>query len=219
MLLTKKNALVSVAAVALSACVNPINGIDDAMTVRERHPITVDAQTVTLTLDAEASSERLSDLDTARVRAFADAYVRRGHGALSLMALPTARSNDIDAVREALVAGGVANGAINETLLPAGDPSEGRIVLAYTNYVATASECEVWSGFQRSIERNLSTPNFGCATQKNLAAMIADPRDLETPAALSPADTPSRLRVLETYRNGEVSSVETDEAIETDVSQ
>ena len=39
--------------------------------------------------------------------------------------------------------------------------------------------------------------------QQNIAAMVADPRDLVSPKPLDPNDAQRRLTVLEKYRKGE----------------
>ena len=44
--------------------------------------------------------------------------------------------------------------------------------------------------------------NFGCATQRNLAAMVDNPADLEQPRPESPAYTPRRDIAFEKYRKG-----------------
>jgi pilus assembly protein CpaD len=48
--------------------------------------------------------------------------------------------------------------------------------------------------------------NFGCVTKANLAAMIANPTDIDHPRAMQPADAARRQVVLDKYRNGEVTS-------------
>jgi len=44
--------------------------------------------------------------------------------------------------------------------------------------------------------------NFGCATQRNLAAMIDNPADLEQPRPETPAYTARRTEAFEKYRKG-----------------
>ena len=44
--------------------------------------------------------------------------------------------------------------------------------------------------------------NFGCATQRNLAAMIDNPADLEQPRPETPAYTARRTAAFEKYRKG-----------------
>jgi pilus assembly protein CpaD len=53
--------------------------------------------------------------------------------------------------------------------------------------------------------------NFGCAVTANLAAQIADPRDLKRPAAATPAEAGRRATVMDKYRQGQVTSSATDE--------
>ena len=45
--------------------------------------------------------------------------------------------------------------------------------------------------------------NFGCASQQNLAAQIADPRDLLSPRGVDSIDAGRRTTVLDNYRRGE----------------
>jgi pilus assembly protein CpaD len=51
-------------------------------------------------------------------------------------------------------------------------------------------------------------PNFGCATQHNLAAMVADPRDLVAPRRVDAADAQRRMTVLDKYRKGQTTPAE-----------
>ena len=46
--------------------------------------------------------------------------------------------------------------------------------------------------------------NFGCANQRNLAAMIDNPADLEQPRPETPAYTMRRNAAFEKYRKGEL---------------
>ena len=75
--------------------------------------------------------------------------------------------------------------------------------LSYIRYQAHAEACGDWSVNLASTSANQRSPNFGCATQHNLAAMVADPRDLVSPKPLDPNDAQRRLTVLEKYRKGE----------------
>ena len=45
--------------------------------------------------------------------------------------------------------------------------------------------------------------NLGCATQRNLAAMVANPADLVQPRGEDPISTSRRTVVLDKYRKGE----------------
>ena len=45
--------------------------------------------------------------------------------------------------------------------------------------------------------------NFGCASQRNLAAMVDNPADLVQPRGESPAYTARRSVAIDKYRKGE----------------
>ncbi|MEM8935311.1 MAG: CpaD family pilus assembly protein [Pseudomonadota bacterium] len=205
----------------LPACVTRFNGAEHAQTYAEAHPISVDSQTVTLTIDADPTTTDLSTTDKARLRAFADAYMRNGHGPIAVTA-PSGTGADVDGqemaadIRGALNSMGVPWDRIAGATYRTGDRQE--LVVSYTRYVATASECGVWQGMKERDDRNLRSPNMGCATQNNLAAMIADPHDLIAPAAFGARDAATTVRAFEAYRAGEVTISQTDQTIETQVS-
>jgi len=56
---------------------------------------------------------------------------------------------------------------------------------------------------------NVPTPGFGCAHQSNISAMAADPEDLQRSRALTPADKTARARVIDAYRDGQNTAVNT----------
>ncbi len=211
-------------AVFLNGCAGAINSIEHAGGYERNHPIAVDSQIVSLTLNVDSTTQELSSLDSARIRAFADAYLRDGHGPITVTA-PSGRTDDLDGqetaadVRSFLHASGVPWSSISGATYRTGDDRAGQLVLSYTHYVATPSECGNWKGIAKTDRRNLISPNFGCAAQNNLAAMVADPRDLITPADIGDPDAMARIRAVQAFREGEISSVATDQDIQSDVSQ
>jgi pilus assembly protein CpaD len=60
--------------------------------------------------------------------------------------------------------------------------------------------------------QNKSYHNFGCAMQRNLAAMIDNPADLEQPRSEMPADTSRRAVAFAKYRKGEATTTTYPEA-------
>ncbi|MEM9705328.1 MAG: CpaD family pilus assembly protein [Pseudomonadota bacterium] len=216
-------AISALSAASLSACVGGFNGPDAPVDFRENHPIAVDSQVVTLTIDVDQRNNQLSARDEARVKAFAAAYLRNGHGQLTVSA-PSGAVEDFDGqelsadIRSAIHEAGVDWGQINGSTYRTSQDLDRRIIVSYTHYIATASKCGVWKGIREATRNNLHSPNFGCATQNNLAAMVADPRDLIQPAAFAPGDSIARIRALDQYRAGQVSATETDSEIEAQVS-
>ncbi|MEC7400128.1 MAG: CpaD family pilus assembly protein [Pseudomonadota bacterium] len=55
-------------------------------------------------------------------------------------------------------------------------PGQARVIL--TRSTASVPGCPDWSHTAEANDANATNPNFGCATNGNLAAMIADPEDL-----------------------------------------
>ena len=205
-----KTALLTASALFSVSCAGgAFNGPEDAMTVAEAHPITVDSQVVTLTIDVDGNSSDLSDMDRSRLRAFANSYLLNGHGALTITT-PSGTGSDQDGqnaasgVREALNEAGVPWSSISGAAYRVSESGvSDQIIVSYTHYVATASRCGDWSGYRSNDYKNLSSPNYGCATQNNLAAMVADPRDLVRPADITPRDGVVAVRAIDLYRNGE----------------
>ena len=77
------------------------------------------------------------------------------------------------------------------------------IRLTYKRYVANGPVCEGWNENLAQDENNDNSDHWGCATQKNLAAMVANPRDLKGPRGWSPRDARRRDTVWDKFVKGE----------------
>ena len=106
---------------------------------------------------------------------------------------------------------GVAPGKIMETRYaasPNGDASP--IRLSYVAVTAMTGQCGQWpEDLSDNTFANKNWYNFGCASQSNLAAQIANPVDLVGPRGMSPIDAERRAVVIDTYR-GKTSTAATD---------
>ena len=76
---------------------------------------------------------------------------------------------------------------------------------------AYAKDCGSWPKDLTETSRNAQYENFGCAQQANLAAMVANPRDLERPRKQSPSDATRRSNVIDKYRQGEATAAAQEE--------
>jgi pilus assembly protein CpaD len=65
------------------------------------------------------------------------------------------------------------------------------------------NRCGYWPESAVAETSNRSYYNFGCAYQRNLAAQVADPRDLARPRAMDPPYATRRETVLDKYDKGE----------------
>jgi pilus assembly protein CpaD len=82
------------------------------------------------------------------------------------------------------------------------------IRLNYPKMTADAGPCGLWPAdlgpaFGSGYIENRPYHNFGCASQRNLAAMVENPADLVQPRGETPAYTGRRTVVLDKYRKGE----------------
>jgi len=82
------------------------------------------------------------------------------------------------------------------------------IRLTYPRMSAVAGPCGLWpedlgpSIHNKSYVQNQDYYNFGCAYQRDMAAMIDNPADLVQPRAETPAYTERRTEGFEKYRKG-----------------
>lgn len=122
--------------------------------------------------------------------------------------------------------------AVRDALQTLGVPGE-RIMLI--GYSAPDPRAPVLAGFEvlrpvipncasqpRAMEgssSNRSAPGFGCALTANMAAQIANPRDIQIPRTMTPAETGRSAVVFAKYRSGEITSAEQEPLIEGRVAQ
>ena len=168
--------LLLVLAVLLSGC----NSLDGPAPVfyNDVYPIQVQPGTVTLEVDATRSVLH-ADQENA-VKAFASRAVSVQPQSVHLSHPGTMEGGATAArISQLLVSAGIASSTIRTQAGP-GDYA----VLSYRSAIAVAHPCGDWSRSAISGENNLPPPDFGCTTQANLAAMIANPTDLVVPRAM-----------------------------------
>lgn len=116
-------------------------------------------------------------------------------------------SASLASVRKILAAGGVDRRNINVQAYPASSP-ESPLILSFVAMDAQVdSNCGQWSddlagGTTLDGWQNKPGWNLGCATQKNLAAQIADPLDLVRSRVETPRDAATAVRRLHAVRAG-----------------
>ena len=156
--------------------------------------------------------------------AVADEYKARGHGPL-VISYPQGAGN------QEIAMAGIADarsllfeqGLDWRQLVGAPYDASGRpmapVIFTFNRYRAVAPNCDVgWDDMTREFD-NLRHRRFGCAMEANLAAMVADPRDLITPRDMEPGDTGRRQTVIEGYRAGQNTATQRGEGESGAVSQ
>jgi pilus assembly protein CpaD len=208
-----KKIVATLLTLSLGACAPVFNGEQHALTPTDRFPITVDADTASLEVRPSLSNGRLSSLDRVQIRNFVSEYKQRGHGAMRMSSDGGGRSATLTDVKNALLGAGLSSAQIEDTSYSTKAASaSASVILSFTRYVASVSECGIWDKNMGYTQRNLPWPNFGCATQSNLAAMIVDPHDLTAPRGKGKTNADRRSVVLEKYREGDISSSDRSEA-------
>jgi pilus assembly protein CpaD len=186
------------AAFAVAACASPINGPEAVFDVRTAHPINVAPQMETLHVPANAVAGGLSPEMNSRLTAFAKDYLADGNGAISV----SVPAGDVEA-RNYFATRLSQFGIPAWRMLIGSDTSSSDVEISYIRYSAEAPACGDWSSNVANTASNRASANFGCASQHNLAVMVADPRDLVSPHEMEAADAQRRMTVLDKYRKGE----------------
>jgi pilus assembly protein CpaD len=178
---------------------------------RLRHPITMQESDRGIEVFIGSNRGELTPTQHAQILSFGLAWKREATGGISVER-PVGSGNEMaaaDALHEItaiLAASGMPPQSIVVRTYPA-HTTVASIRISYPKIVAQVGPCGTWPQdigptWNRNYFENRPWWNQGCATQRNLAAMVADPADLVQPRAESAAYTPRRTMVLEKYRQG-----------------
>jgi len=209
-------ALVGVA-VALGACTHT----DDVVTTasipddyRLRHPIVVEEANHSIVVFVGRGRGGLSAEQRADVMGLAEGWQHEATGAITAdvpVNTPNARAaaDAFHEVQSLLAAAGVPARALVLHRYHPEDPRYMPVIrLSYPKLKAEAGPCGVWpedlgpSIKNKSYFENKPYYNFGCAYQRNMAAMIDNPADLVQPRPETPPYTARRSEAFEKYRKG-----------------
>lgn len=153
----------------------------------QRHPIIVSQQPQTMEVRIPASARGLSPRQRAEVLEFADRSRASDAGNSRLViqapgggANETASMYAVGEIRQILSDMGFSETSIAVEAYHAGG-SAPPLRISYLRYVAEAPVCGYWPTNLAEQPDNGNYPNFGCASQHNLAVMVANPGDLLGP--------------------------------------
>jgi pilus assembly protein CpaD len=200
-----KLALPVAAALALGACSAP-HGPDPYENVYvsqvhwERYPIEVGKGT--MKMNVPTTSARLSPDQEETVVRFAQ-QARRTEASQVVVSQP-ANSAHAGAVA-ARVAHVLASEGIPPRSIVSATYNGGRtapVVVSFARHFASSPECGDWSQSITETGHNEPHANFGCAQQHNIAALVANPQDLNVPRTSTPPDATRRSNVISDYREG-----------------
>jgi len=188
------------AVLAAGSCASPNNTGNLMDDPAANHPLEVSPTFHALRVGFSGSDVGLMPDDSARFDAFVADYIQHGNGAISVSA-PAGRdaSVAIEYFGERLASAGIPREKI---LVGTKDSPDGKVEIGFIGYQASAGGCGDWSANLAFTLDNQVSPNFGCAVQHNVAAQIADPRDLVAPRTMSAGDAARRANVYSNYRDG-----------------
>jgi pilus assembly protein CpaD len=209
------------ALVGLSVVLGACTHTDEAVTTasipddyRLRHPIAIQEADRSVVIFVGRARGGLSAEQRADVMGLAQTWLHEGTGAIVAdvpTGTPNARAAE-SAFREAqamLSAAGVPpNGVTVHHYHPDNPRQLATVRLSYPRISATAGPCGLWpedlgpSIKDRGYIENKPYYNFGCAFQRNMAAMVEQPSDLLQPRPETPAYTARRTEGFDKYRKG-----------------
>ena len=195
---------------AASASRTPPNFVKNAPTPLDQYAITVDQSPDLVALSVHPTG--VSANQRAALQVFAQRWREAGATQAVVVQAPRNSAEPADPHAAAVGIAALLNalGVPPASLRVADYDAEGRpgapVTVRYERYEAHGPDClQGWDNLVAT-KSNGPSRHFGCAATANLAAMIADPHDLERPAPTAPADSVRRAIVLDRYRQGAVTS-------------
>ena len=213
-------------AVVLGACTHT----DEVLTAsvpddyRQRHPIVIQEADRSVVIFVGHARGGLSASQRADVMGLAQTWLHEGTGAISAdVPVDTANArvaaDSFREVRALLAASGVPpRGIVVRHYRPEDPRQMATIRLNYPKISAVAGPCGLWpedlgpSIRNKSYFDNKDYYNYGCAYQRNMAAMVDNPSDLVQPRPETPAYTTRRTEAFEKYRKGTTTTTSYPEA-------
>jgi pilus assembly protein CpaD len=180
---------------------------------RERHPITLKERERTVEIFLGRNRGGLTPSQRADVLSFAQFWRREATSGI-IVDVPQGGPTDhaaADSMREVhsiFAASGVPRNAVYVRSFKPENSSLTSIKINYAKVVAEAGPCGLWPhdlgpSFDHTYNENRPYWNLGCASQRNLAAMVDNPADLVQPRGEAPAYSPRRSVAIDKYRKGD----------------
>lgn len=175
----------------------------------QRHPILVSQQRQGMNVHVGRNQHGLSSTQRAQIYSFLEKYRSMdGGNSRVVISVPAGSANEVSAMRAVadmrpmLEEHGFGETAVSIEPYHA-DGGHAPIKVGYMRYNAEAPECGRWPDDLSRTSRNHNYHNFGCAQQRNLANMVANPADLVSPRTMTPSIGARRDTVYEKYIKGE----------------
>ncbi|MFM2278580.1 MAG: hypothetical protein RLZZ444_811, partial [Pseudomonadota bacterium] len=186
-------ALMSIAALTLASCgtVRPDRQTTASIPddYRTRHPITLAEVEHNLDVPIAAGDTSLTPASRDLIRGFAQDYSALSSGTIQVIVPQNAANSgatyrvrkDIEGILQN--AGIQSSRIVQSSYSPRNSEASAPIQLRFVAVTAVTDDCGQWPSdlVGTTTTENKNWENFGCATQQNLAAQIANPADLVGP--------------------------------------
>ena len=195
--------LAMLACAVVTACTYPQSDVDMSDSdYRARYPIRVESDLVQANfIGSDAGKLTLSEL--VQLDQIVGDYIAHGQKPLVIVMPRNAAhyrslANEIeqrvrlhDLARSEVLVGVDPEAAMNN-----------EVTVSFLMYTAVAPECGYWQEDIAHNVDNANSENFGCATQHNLALMVANPGDLVVPQSFSTRDAQRTAAIIMAYQEG-----------------
>jgi pilus assembly protein CpaD len=213
-------------AVMLGACTHKSEDFTASVPddYRQRHPIAIEEADRSVVIFVGQARGGLSASQRSDVMGLAQAWLHEGTGAIKAdvpvgTSNARAAANSFREIQALLASAGVPPRGIAVRHYHPDDPRQmATIRLNYPKISAVAGPCGLWpedlgpSIKNKSYFENKSYYNFGCAYQRNMAAMVDNPSDLVQPRSETAAYATRRTMSFEKYRKGSTTATTYPEA-------
>lgn len=208
-----------VGALALPACAPTVVEGPPPLNALSRYTLQVEPGVDRIALAVH--EQGLSSNQTSALAALADRFSVSGAPVIRVEA-PAGNDPVADqaawAVRDALSGFGVPP---ERVLVMAYDAPNARapVLAGFETVRAYVPDCSGTGSAGRAAFSNQSSPGLGCALTANMAAQIANPRDIVGPQPLGPAEGGRRSTVFDNYRAGRITSAPQEPIVDGQISE
>ncbi len=169
-----------------------------------RHPIGFDQRREVLNVDMPPRASSLSHNQIADMQRFVARYKVEGVGQLAVSvanqgAGSVSATQALDDLGRILKDAGIAPSQVTKSRHSDAQRSRAMVRLSYARPTAIAPECGHWHRDIGRERERVFYPEFGCATQSNLAGMVANARDLQRPQDEQPRSAERRSQTWSKY--------------------
>lgn len=201
------------AGLALAGCSTPYQSEPTTLVPDEKFPLGVESQTIALDIAGDGQGGLLP-AEALRLDRLVDEFAVNGQDLL-LVTAPREHGIQGDRLAHAVAERALARGlARPEVGIAETGESGGPVVVSFERYLVRLPDCAGWNVEPSYNPSNSAHINFGCATQRNLGMMAANPAHLVAPAGQGgELDTIRSDLVLQNYRKGDLTQAEKSEEL------